>query len=340
MTSEKAVAERNAAKALNHPDDFLAWLPPRETQWDTAKAVVWYTVCLRYRVVRLEGNRATGDRYAVCYNMNLGDPARPRWAAALTSKSGGHKGFKSLANAFAAALAHFKGQMGRRGAKDNAAEMVRAAHAQGITDFGPALSQSGEAAYNGSAVHVLVPTLGGEPMKVPIEAARGALAKAGFLGAEGWSGPKVIRELNEIHRLDQAKVELVGEDADLWNKVLEAHVRGEQVTLEDAVEINHSGDGEGNVAVATKPKRTRAPKAEKAEGKAAPKAEVKLDPYGSKVGSVQARVNATLTARPKSMKQIMEEAGVNSTYYEHLGKLVKKGLVVKTDEGFARAPRK
>jgi hypothetical protein len=64
----------------------------------------------------------------------------------------------------------------------------------------------------------------------------------------------------------------------------------------------------------------------------------KRDRFGSRLGSKQAAVNAVLTETPKKMKEIMQEAGVDATYYNHLGKLAMQGLVVRTKEGFALPP--
>ena len=57
--------------------------------------------------------------------------------------------------------------------------------------------------------------------------------------------------------------------------------------------------------------------------------------FGSREGGKNAKADAVLTATPKKMKQIVAEAGLDDTCYTHLNALVKQGIVVKTDAGYA-----
>jgi hypothetical protein len=59
------------------------------------------------------------------------------------------------------------------------------------------------------------------------------------------------------------------------------------------------------------------------------------DRFGGRQGSKHAKANAVLTTVPKKMKQIMAEAGLDDTCYDHLNALVKRGLVVKGEAGYA-----
>jgi hypothetical protein len=59
------------------------------------------------------------------------------------------------------------------------------------------------------------------------------------------------------------------------------------------------------------------------------------DGFGSRLGSKHAKANAVLTITPKKMKQIMAEAGLDATCYNHLNALVKRGIVVRTEAGYA-----
>lgn len=88
-------------------------------------------------------------------------------------------------------------------------------------------------------------------------------------------------------------------------------------------------------AAREKPRRGRK---EKPEGKKkAVKKDMPLDKFGFPEGSFAARVNAVLTRKFKKMKQIVEEAGLTNTAYDHLNKLVKKGIVERSDEGYRLA---
>ncbi len=61
---------------------------------------------------------------------------------------------------------------------------------------------------------------------------------------------------------------------------------------------------------------------------------VDRDRFGSRLGSNKAKANAVLTTEPKAMAQIVQEAGLPATMYNHLNRLASKGLVVKTKEGY------
>jgi hypothetical protein len=59
------------------------------------------------------------------------------------------------------------------------------------------------------------------------------------------------------------------------------------------------------------------------------------DKFGSHQGSRYSKANAVLTTAPKKMKQIVAEAGLDDTCYNHLNALVKRGLIVKSEAGYA-----
>jgi hypothetical protein len=60
-----------------------------------------------------------------------------------------------------------------------------------------------------------------------------------------------------------------------------------------------------------------------------------FDAFGSGATTKAAKINACLTTLPKKMKELMNEAGLTETLYNHLNKLVAMGKVVRTDEGYS-----
>jgi len=60
------------------------------------------------------------------------------------------------------------------------------------------------------------------------------------------------------------------------------------------------------------------------------------DKWGYRIGSKKARINAVLSTEPKTMKTLMQEAGLSNTQYGHLKSLIEKGFVEKTDKGFRK----
>jgi hypothetical protein len=62
---------------------------------------------------------------------------------------------------------------------------------------------------------------------------------------------------------------------------------------------------------------------------------VEKDKFGSRVGSSKALFNACLTRKLKTMRELVKEAKLTGTYYEHIKTLIKSGHVEKVDgKGF------
>lgn len=127
-------------------------------------------------------------------------------------------------------------------------------------------------------------------------------------------------------------------------------------------EVEMKRDTESSaVAVATKPKkktvrkeksaptevvkkRARNKDAEKqTRVKKAPKvkADVVRDKWGYKEGSFAFKINAVLSNKvSKMMKEIVEDAKVENTAYDHLKRMMEKGHVVKMEDGYRLAEKK
>jgi negative regulator of replication initiation len=60
-----------------------------------------------------------------------------------------------------------------------------------------------------------------------------------------------------------------------------------------------------------------------------------VDKYGSRKGSKEALINDKLSSKPKSMKELLQEAGLNpqKTRYNHLNQLVREGKIKKDAQG-------
>lgn len=54
--------------------------------------------------------------------------------------------------------------------------------------------------------------------------------------------------------------------------------------------------------------------------------------------TIIAQMFAALTKTPKSMKELKAVAGTDANQYGQMGRLVAKGLVVKTEDGLYRLP--
>lgn len=70
------------------------------------------------------------------------------------------------------------------------------------------------------------------------------------------------------------------------------------------------------------------------ERKAKPVQVADLDPFGNRRGSVIARLCAALTKKPKSMRQLVDEIGVNWQTTSPMNKLVATGKIGGTSKGY------
>ena len=60
-----------------------------------------------------------------------------------------------------------------------------------------------------------------------------------------------------------------------------------------------------------------------------------LDKFGSRKDSNGAKINAALGKKPKKMKQLMDDTGLESSFYNHLNKLVEAGHAKKSEKGYS-----
>lgn len=159
---------------------------------------------------------------------------------------------------------------------------------------------------------------------------------------------KATRGLVEMNDPDDPLVNEIEskEDKDLLITLLAAAENKEDVEIED--------DGDGQAEAAAKPaekpaKPAKKPKADKPAPAAKPAKKPKaegaangegVDQFGFRKGSKASRIAGVITKTPKSMQELMAEAGLDKQQYGYVGKLVERGLVVKTDNKYALAPAK
>lgn len=66
----------------------------------------------------------------------------------------------------------------------------------------------------------------------------------------------------------------------------------------------------------------------------APEAPKGVDKFDCRLGTRAAKINAVIGSKPKSAKEIQEEAGYAAQISTHLRKMLQKGFIVKTPEGY------
>lgn len=173
-------------------------------------------------------------------------------------------------------------------------------------------------------------------MKVQEDAARRMFGAAG-LPVEKWPVRRLLVKLqNIVEVMSSAPKEVSGEDKRLMLKVAEAIMEKEPLELDSTL-----------VDVNTKREDTQKEKGagemSKENGKThvngeSEKPQVLVDGFGSKLGTTMEQFNKVLSAKSKKMRELMEEAKVTETHYLHARKLIEKGFVEKTDEGYRLTP--
>ncbi len=151
---------------------------------------------------------------------------------------------------------------------------------------------------------------------------------------------KTQKRVNEILRLQESgeKVIVVNPDNAVSNKRLDKDLAAAAKREKERKAEKRSKDKK-TVEKTTKKvsKKTAKKVSKKTAKKTSKKTESKpvvRDKFGSKKGSSPSKINAAITRKPKLMAQLVKDAGVSCTYYEHVKKLIADGHVEKTDKGF------
>lgn len=157
-------------------------------------------------------------------------------------------------------------------------------------------------------------------MKVQVSAAREMLVEMGW-EAQQWSEGKMTKKLNNLPELmEDAKEPTSKSCLTLFRAISKAVQDGE------GVEVVADGSAEKN---GKKGKDKKGPK--KANGKGSPN----RDDFGTQIGSNNWKLNEQLSKKPQPIAELRKKAGLKGGGAVHLRRLVDRGLVKETKEGFA-----
>lgn len=131
---------------------------------------------------------------------------------------------------------------------------------------------------------------------------------------------KAMEIVEEYHKEKYGISELHGNDSHMMAYAAEHGLD----TLPGAGPIRRNGATTVASAGPKAEKRPRAPRVSTGP----------LDALGSREGSGDAQINKAITHEPKSMKQLMADAGVDRSYYNHVNKLLKDGKIERTPQGY------
>jgi len=170
----------------------------------------------------------------------------------------------------------------------------------------------------------------------------------GFKMAGKWGNDKLAANLAKLGDFIDDEAELGDDQEALAVGIMEAIDAGDGIEVVDGTVGGGPEDiGEGReepeiakpvvevrvIRPPEKPKPGRKAKKTKEAGKV--KTEKKTDKFGNRLGTKAAKFCACLSGEPKTMRDLLGEAGDTVTCYNLLNRLIGKGLVIKEGRGYS-----
>jgi len=178
----------------------------------------------------------------------------------------------------------------------------------------------------------------------------------GFKTATKWNAKRMAAKLGNLEDLTDGVDIEDPKMASMIKKIVKADkvIIGESTKTEEAP-VEEKKTSKKKSAKKSKKKAKKAdkevetPKKKKKEKKSAKKSDKKksakktdkktsakdkkgMDSFGSRIGTNNAVINKCISKKPKNMKEIVEQAGLSGSFYNHLNKLAEKGLIKKNDD--------
>ena len=160
------------------------------------------------------------------------------------------------------------------------------------------------------------------------------LEELGFKMAAKWDTAKLTQRLKGIKAsIDEDNQPDSDESIKLLEEVVAAIDGGDEIVITPPAKAGKGKpEPKGKAAPAKTPEKGKG-KTEPKEKKE-PKAEVEKDRFGNKKDSALATFNACISNKPKTMQELVAEAGMEpkDTRYNHINKLIEDGLVERTED--------
>lgn len=149
----------------------------------------------------------------------------------------------------------------------------------------------------------------------------------GFKTVEKWDDKRLAKKVETLPSL----VEGVRVKNPKLKAILEKILAVGKVILETPEKTKKEAVGEKVVDKSVKDSRKKKVSKKKVSKKKVDKKKVGgKDKFGSSLGSNAAKINASLSGKPKTMKELVKMSVLKGSYYNHLSSLVVKGFVKKT----------
>lgn len=169
------------------------------------------------------------------------------------------------------------------------------------------------------------------------------LQELGFATADKWPNSKLKTRVEGLDKvIDEETKPTTKEGEKLLEQIQEAVNDGTEFEITGGDEEAPGVKGKkGAKPDGKKPGKKGAKPDGKKPGKTKPeKEEVEKDRFGSRVGTDTAAWNEQITSTPKKMSEIVKDAGLERTFYNHANAMIEAGHIVKSDEGYKLAPKK
>ena len=170
----------------------------------------------------------------------------------------------------------------------------------------------------------------------------------GFKTAETWDDKKLLSNIKKLPEFAATAKVKSPKARKLLKSIINADevgIKAEETAVEEAEATKKTSSKKKKTVIKktaakadTKKKKKPADTKKKTidtKKKTTTKSDTALDAFGSRLGSNNAKINKCLSKKPKKMSQLIKEANLSGTYYEHAKSLIEKKFIIKSKEGYS-----
>lgn len=324
MELVKETKTSELAEDVSVESERLVWKDSFRKEQPTATWDVWETECGRYQVVRSEAHTNVGNS-GFATQQKRGDG----WDILISDPMG--RSYAKYFNSLAAALNAVRELHGGRtglgvGVLDNSKSVLaKAGDRAYITSVNGGTNQQEE-----------------NVMKIKFQNGINLFKSCGLKNADKWSAKKLRDKINNLPKnADQDEDFRPADEGlkDLFDTLVTAVKEGKEIVITGAPDGEDSAPAAKGKATKEKaaksktdksdpdkPAKTPRTKKESGEGK-------EVDAFGSRLGTLSAKINAQLSKTdPKSAKDLREATGANAVQ-GHLKVMIDKGYAKRDKDG-------
>jgi len=161
----------------------------------------------------------------------------------------------------------------------------------------------------------------------------------GFKTAETWDDKKLLSNIKKLPEFAATAKVKSPKARKLLKSIINADevgIKAEETAVEEAEATKKTSSKKKKTVIKkTAAKADTKKKTIDTKKKTTTKSDTALDAFGSRLGSNNAKINKCLSKKPKKMSQLIKEANLSGTYYEHAKSLIEKKFIIKSKEGYS-----